>query len=270
MGRYTSLHGVAAAARFFTRKFDYQVSETTLHTMKKAYLQEVTRKRVNEDNENIDLLPHQKRGRPVFLGESLDGKVQMYLRRVWDGGGVVTERIAIAAAWDILLSCDRSKLVEFGGHVMLNRFWAYSLLKRMNFVKWKVTPLLKASMQSEWLNSNVWRNFSQDVMTTVEMEEIPSELILNWDQTGIKIAPSNTWTMEQGSKRVDVAGANDKRQITAVCLWLSCKIFYQSRSSIRVKSHAVIPTTCFHLSRTSHTLPNTGQTRRPWSSMWRR
>ena len=59
--------------------------------------------------------------------------------------------------------------------------------------------------------------FLQDVVTTVEMKEIPSELILNWDQTGIKIVPSNTWTMEeQGSKRVDVAGANDKRQITAV------------------------------------------------------
>ena len=43
--------------------------------------------------------------------------------------------------------------------------------------------------------------FLQDVLTTVEMEEIPSELILNWDQTGIKIVPSNTWTMEeQGSK----------------------------------------------------------------------
>ena len=44
-------------------------------------------------------------------------------------------------------------------------------------------------------------------MTTVEMEEIPPELVLNWDQTGIKIVPSNTWTMDQqGSKRVEVVG----------------------------------------------------------------
>ena len=48
---------------------------------------------------------------------------------------MVTAWIATPAARDILLSCDRSKLAEFGGHVMLNRFWAYSLLKRMNFVK---------------------------------------------------------------------------------------------------------------------------------------
>ena len=51
----------------------------------------------------------------------------------------------------------------------------------------------------------------------MQMEDIPMELILNWDQTGIKIVPSSTWTMErQGSKRVEAVGVNDKRQITAV------------------------------------------------------
>ncbi len=55
----------------------------------------------------------------------------------------------------------------------------------------------------------------------VEMEEIPAELILNWDQTGIKTVPSNTWTMDkQGSKQVEIIEANDKRLITAVfCGW---------------------------------------------------
>ena len=52
----------------------------------------------------------------------MDVKVQMYLRRAQDGGGVVTAQIAIAAAQGILLSCDCSKLAEFGGHVTLNRF----------------------------------------------------------------------------------------------------------------------------------------------------
>ena len=47
MGKYTSRHGVAAAARFFTRKLRHQVSETTVHSMKKAYLQEMKRKRAN-------------------------------------------------------------------------------------------------------------------------------------------------------------------------------------------------------------------------------
>ena len=48
------------------------------------------------------------------------------------------------------------------------------------------------------------------------MEAIPHEL-LNWDQTGIKLVPSSSWTLDrQGVKRVEIAGATDQRLITAV------------------------------------------------------
>ena len=51
----------------------------------------------------------------------------------------------------------------------------------------------------------------------VTTEEIPGELIMNWDQTGIKLVPASSYTMEQcGSKRVEMGGAGDKKQITAV------------------------------------------------------
>ncbi len=59
--------------------------------------------------------------------------------------------------------------------------------------------------------------FIYDIQVVVEMEEIPGELIVNWDQTGIHYVPVSSWTMErEGSKRVEIAGINDKRQITAV------------------------------------------------------
>ena len=61
------------------------------------------------------------------------------------------------------------------------------------------------------------------MVATVEMEEIPPELVLNWDQTGIRSVPSNNWTMDQqGVKRVEVGGAHDKQLITAVFVdrWL--------------------------------------------------
>ena len=49
------------------------------------------------------------------------------------------------------------------------------------------------------------------------MEDIPSSLVINWDQTGIAIVPGSTWSMApQGSRRVETAGMGDKRQITAV------------------------------------------------------
>ena len=49
------------------------------------------------------------------------------------------------------------------------------------------------------------------------MEDIPGELILNWDQTGIKMTPMNSWIMEQERvQRVEMIGLSDKRQIIAV------------------------------------------------------
>ena len=68
-----------------------------------------------------------------------------------------------------------------------------------------------------WKNCRGERGFSKRVKAVVTMEEVPIELILNWDQTGIKIVPSSSWTMDKkGIKRVEVAGASDKILITAV------------------------------------------------------
>ena len=39
----------------------------------------------------------------------------------------------------------------------------------------------------------------------------PPELILNWDQTGIKIIPSYSWTMDvKGAKRIEIVGLSIK------------------------------------------------------------
>ena len=69
------------------------------------------------------------------------------------------------------------------------------------------------------------------------MENIPAELILNWDQTGIKIVPSSTWTMDaQSSKRVEIPGVGDKRVITTVFAgslvedFLPVQVIYQGKT----------------------------------------
>ena len=113
-----------------------------------------------------------KRVRPVLLGEDLDRKVQMYLKKVREGGGVCSARIAIATAKGIVLSYDRSMLVEFGGHVRLNRSWAYSLLNRMQFVRRKVTTAKSKHLVAEC--KQLKYAFLNDVVTTVQMEEIPA------------------------------------------------------------------------------------------------
>lgn len=104
IGKYAAYFGVAAASRFYSRKFKSTVSETTVHSIKKDYLKSVAEKRRKTDDDDAELssLETKKRGRHVLLGEDIDGKVQKYLRRIREGGGVVTGRIAIAAARGIL------------------------------------------------------------------------------------------------------------------------------------------------------------------------
>ena len=95
--------------------------------------------RTREDSDDLSELPPKKRGKRVLLGDDLDRKVQLYWKKVREVGGVVSARIAIATVRGIVLTCDRSVLVEFRGHVELNQHWAYSLLHRMNLVQRKAT-----------------------------------------------------------------------------------------------------------------------------------
>ena len=61
------------------------------------------------------------------------------------------------------------------------------------------------------------KNYIIDIYSIVKMEDIHDSLIINWDQTGMKIVPTASWTMEKkGTKRVEIAATDDKRQITGV------------------------------------------------------
>ena len=69
------------------------------------------------------------------------------------------------------------------------------------------------------------------------MEDIPPDLIINWDQTAIKYVPVSSWTQEQkGSKKVEITGIDDKWQITATLTisasgrLLSAQIIYEGKT----------------------------------------
>ena len=120
IGKYSQMNGVARTARYFTRKLNKTISESTVRSIQKLYQSELERKRRHGEDE-IELLQIKKRGRSLLLGQDIDKRVQDYLKKVREGGGVVSARIVIAAARGLLLHSDRTKLVEFGGHVELNR-----------------------------------------------------------------------------------------------------------------------------------------------------
>ena len=193
IGKYACEHGVASTARVFTRRLEKPVSETTIRSIRNTYQKELRTKRSADDCE-VSVLPSKKRGRRVLLGQELDEKVQLYLRKVREGGGAVLSRIAMAAARRILLKCDRGMLSEFGGPVELNKSWARSLLHRMKFVQRKATTAKSKHTAADFVQ--VKRAFLEEVVATVTMEGIPADLILNWDCTGIKFVPCSSWTSE--------------------------------------------------------------------------
>ena len=59
--------------------------------------------------------------------------------------------------------------------------------------------------------------FVADVTAEVIMNDIPDDLVVNWDQTGLHLVLTGQWTMHrQGERVVSISNSDDKRQITAV------------------------------------------------------
>ena len=80
----------------------------------------------------------------------------------------------------------------------LTNDWAKYLLNWMVFVKRKCTTKAKVDV-SEFEDTK--KLFLRDVKNVVQLDEICSEMVVNWDQTGINYVPVFSWIMkEEGSK----------------------------------------------------------------------
>ena len=56
-----------------------------------------------------------------MLGEDIDNKIQLYIKKTRVSGGAVSVRSVVAAARRIVCKLDHSLLAEFGGPVTLNK-----------------------------------------------------------------------------------------------------------------------------------------------------
>ena len=167
-----------------------------------------------KSNFRAQKLAVKKWGRLLLLGEKLNHEVKCYIRAVRERDGVITTSITMAAAMAIVRSSDRNLLFENGGPISITTNWAKSLLFRLNFVKRRGSSTAKMTRENF---EAVKEQLLLDINAVVEWEEVPPKLAFSWDQTGISIVPGSSWTMEvKGSKWVEIAGMNDKRQITAV------------------------------------------------------
>ena len=162
--------------------------------------------------EPIRTLPEKGRGRPLLLGKYLDKKLQLCVKKVKEGNAVVSSKVVMAAACGILKVYGRHAEAgledeEAGsglGYIRLNRHWAYSFLRRLNYVKRKATTAKSKYSVADF--SEIKVSFLRLAVETVTMEEIPPGLILNWDQTRMTVL-SSPWMMhERGTTRVQLTG----------------------------------------------------------------
>ena len=208
IGKRAAEEGVTASIRYFSKKYsEFSLKETTVRRFKNEYTAEV-KKRIREDapDKSVMELPSKKRGRPTILKEDCEREIKSYITALRNNGAVVNTAITIASAHGVVLS--------HGEHIDLSKHWAKSFVQRMGFVKHKGTTKSKVAVDDF---EAIKEQFLIDVKSVVEMNEIPHSLIINWDQTGIKCIPVSDWTMEErGSKRIEIMGIDDKRQLTAV------------------------------------------------------
>ena len=133
-------------------------------------------------------------------------------------GTAIGSSVVVGIGRGILLKHDRASLDEFGGPIKLNKEWARSVLRRMGFSK------RRANSKSKLTPSNfteIKELYLTDIYSVVKFEEIPDELVLNWDQTAMKVVPSSAWTMEKrGTKRVEISALDDKApDYSCVCMF---------------------------------------------------
>ena len=159
-----------------------------MRMFKKKYLKEVKKQKEGE----VTKLTVNKHGRKVLLGEELDGMVQKYVQAIRDAGTPIGTNVVMAAAQGIVKAHDRTFLFENGGYISITRNWALSLLGRMDYVKRKATTKSTPKMSDE-VFQGVKTRFLKQVSSVSKLRSIPESLMINIDQTGIKLVPTGDW-----------------------------------------------------------------------------
>ena len=135
--------------------------------------------------------------------------MQAYIIELRKRTATVNSAIVISSAEGIVKRHDSNLLQVNGGHVVFTKYWAQNLLVRMGFRKRKASTTAKVSVADFVARKE---QFLFDIHVLRELEQIPEELVINWDHTDLNYVPVSNWTMEkEGAKRVEIGGINDKR-----------------------------------------------------------
>ena len=149
-------------------------------------------------------------GRPCLLGDKIDSLVQNYLKATRNKRGAVNSLVSIATAKVLLKQYPRLEKEN----LKTERSWVQSLFRCMGFVRrikttGKVHITVGAQKEPEL-------KFLHQLVNQVEKYQITPSLIISSNQTPSKYVQVSSMTIvKRRETNVPIAGANDKRSITA-------------------------------------------------------
>ncbi len=179
VARYALQHGNSTTARQFSTK-EKKLGESTVRRWVKELKTKMTTDQV--DYNDVQVLKPAARGRPTLLPKVIDAMVQEHIKKLRRAGGIVNRKIAIATARGLVTHHDRTLLQENGGYILLGKSWAESLFQRMGYVQRKGT---KAGRKLPNDFPAIKEEYLLNIKSIVKEHNIPDELIVNFDQTGV-------------------------------------------------------------------------------------
>ena len=132
--------GVIRTLKFFEKDFaNRPLKESTVRTWATKYRKDLAlRSKFGKDME-ITKLESAPTGPPLLLGKEMGLQVQEYVKSLRESGGGVNSRIVMAGAEGIVKSYDSNLLQENGGHIVLSKSWAKSILGRREKIRIRET-----------------------------------------------------------------------------------------------------------------------------------
>ena len=188
-GKYASLHSNQAAIHHFSCSWELKWSLFWFRLRKGSIWPKsaTSRKLVRRAILVSSPCPSRRVGDICYLVKNWTLQVKHFILVVCEGGRVINAAITMATAIAIV------RKAENGGPITVTSNWAKSILYRMNFVERRGSSYAKITVANFEV---VKEQFVLDVNAVVEMEDIPPDLVLNWDQTGISIVKRITFVLQ--------------------------------------------------------------------------
>ena len=115
-------------------------------------------------------------------------------------GAVIITHIVFRIGKSIVMGKDSNLLAYNGEGIVLMKDWARNVLRRMGIVKQRAKTKAKVTVE-EFIETE--KLFLLDIKKITHKNEIPPQLIINWDHTGIYYVLVSSWTMEApGMKQI--------------------------------------------------------------------